>query len=201
MITTQQQVTATKSILIYGGAFNPPTLGHQDIIDAALKESSFDEIWLMPSRDRLDKIMCVDEPTRVAMLQTMLDSEYADQPRLRLSTFELGLPQPTETYQTHLALRVQHPTYRFTYLVGEDSIATMPTWQNADALLHGLDWLVATRKHANIAQWPDSCRYLPIVARNISSTMVRTRAGKKQDFSELVCPAVLSFITKRRLYE
>lgn len=43
--------------IIYGGAFNPPTLSHVAILQAVLEfaEPTQSEVWVMPSGTRLDK--------------------------------------------------------------------------------------------------------------------------------------------------
>jgi nicotinate (nicotinamide) nucleotide adenylyltransferase len=46
-----------KKVLIYPGAFNPPHYGHISTVELALKKQSFDEVWIIPSGKRDDKII------------------------------------------------------------------------------------------------------------------------------------------------
>ena len=44
-----------KKILLFPGAFNPPHNGHMEAVEIALKKTSFDELWIVPSGKRDDK--------------------------------------------------------------------------------------------------------------------------------------------------
>lgn len=44
-----------KKILLYPGTFNPPHLGHVAVVLTALKNLSFDEVWILPSGKRVDR--------------------------------------------------------------------------------------------------------------------------------------------------
>src|SRR4051812_39021789 len=46
-----------KKVLIYPGAFNPPHYGHVATVELALKKYPFDEVWIIPSGKREDKII------------------------------------------------------------------------------------------------------------------------------------------------
>ena len=115
----------SEKVLIFGGAFSPPTLSHQQIIKHALSLPGFKKVLLMPSRDRLDKIVSASEDIRLKLLRQLIEVEFLNHPRLLASDFELQLPPPSSTYKTHLKLQEVYPNLEFTYIVGEDSIATM----------------------------------------------------------------------------
>lgn len=46
-----------KKILLYPGAFNPPHYGHVAILEIALRNSLFDEVWIVPSGKHDDKVI------------------------------------------------------------------------------------------------------------------------------------------------
>jgi len=46
-----------KKVLIYPGAFNPPHYGHISTVELVLKKQSFDEVWIIPSGKRDDKVI------------------------------------------------------------------------------------------------------------------------------------------------
>ena len=62
----------SKKIVIYGGAFNPPHIGHAIAIENVLRLFPCDEIWVMPTADRHDKKIKVDGVHRVQMLNLMV---------------------------------------------------------------------------------------------------------------------------------
>ena len=44
-----------RNIALYGGAFDPPHIGHLQLISSLSKVPGIDEVWLLPSGDRTDK--------------------------------------------------------------------------------------------------------------------------------------------------
>src|SRR5215813_4590567 len=98
-----------RHILVFGGAFNPPTLAHEAIIRECLALPQFDEVWLMPSGDRLDKQISSSDHDRRHMIRLVHQHAIAQHPRLRVSDFELRRSPPTQTYETVYALQQRHP--------------------------------------------------------------------------------------------
>jgi nicotinate-nucleotide adenylyltransferase len=41
-----------RNIALYGGAFDPPHIGHLQLIHALTKVPEMDEVWLLPCGDR-----------------------------------------------------------------------------------------------------------------------------------------------------
>jgi nicotinate-nucleotide adenylyltransferase len=70
-----------KKILFYPGTFNPPHFGHVSAVMTALRQLSFDEVWIMPSGKRVDKEIVTPLKDRknmsiilVEYLQSMTDT-------------------------------------------------------------------------------------------------------------------------------
>jgi nicotinic acid mononucleotide adenylyltransferase len=61
-------MTNKRKILLFGGSFSPPTLAHEAIIAACLDMKDFDEVWVMPSGDRADKVIAIQDEDRLKML-------------------------------------------------------------------------------------------------------------------------------------
>lgn len=72
-----------KEIAVFGGTFNPPTLAHQEIIEACLQHPTFDEVWVMPSGERADKDITVEAEDRIAMLEAVKSDVFAGDERLK----------------------------------------------------------------------------------------------------------------------
>ena len=67
-----------KKIALYGGAFSPPHLGHASVIEAILRLFPCDEIWVMPSADRHDKIVSASGEHRIKMLELMITELFPE---------------------------------------------------------------------------------------------------------------------------
>lgn len=187
-------------VIIFGGSFNPPTRAHENIIDAALKLSGFDEIWVMPSGERIDKQYQVADKHRVRMLQLMHEEVFRGDGRLRISCFEIkDVPRPSQTWQTVAALRKDYPAYDFWFVFGADSYRDMPAWQNGRAMQAELNMLIVPRNDLAIPL-TENAQLLPVVPPVMSSTEVRERTAAGQPINQLVCGSVRRYIAAHRLY-
>ncbi|MFO1258073.1 MAG: adenylyltransferase/cytidyltransferase family protein [Gammaproteobacteria bacterium] len=63
-----------KKIGVFGSSFNPPTLGHQDVILQAA--AHFDEILLIPSVAHAFQKQMIELPHRLNMLRLLIESKH-----------------------------------------------------------------------------------------------------------------------------
>ncbi len=193
---------ATEQIVIFGGSFNPPTLAHERIIEQCLTMSDFDEVWVMPSGDREDKFLKNTDAYRLGMLETMKQQEFNSDIRLRITDFELRLPQPTQTIRTVGALALAHPGTRFWFVFGADSYASMPRWEYGEVLQSHLPVMLLPRPGSELPAESDIIKHLPGVteAVAISSTEARSAVAEQRDLAPFVSGAVERFIQVNKLY-
>lgn len=191
-----------EQVIIFGGSFNPPTLAHERIIETCLAMPGFDEVWVMPSGDRADKCLSNTKEHRLAMLETMKQQEFHNDSRLKITDFELQLPQPTQTIRTVGALALAHPDTRFWFVFGADSYASMPEWEYGTILQKQLPVMLLPRPGSELPGQSDTIKHLPSVteAVAISSTEARAAAAEQRDLAPFVSCAVQKFITTHRLY-
>ncbi len=186
-------------ILLFGGSFSPPTLAHEAIIRACLALPDFDSVWVMPSGDRADKRMSATAKDRLMMLQLLRRETFHDTARLKISDFELRLPQPNDTSSTIAALTKTYPRHTFCYVFGTDAYYDMPNWPDGAALQSTLPMVVVGR---GADLFPVAPHITPLVLPqhgHISSTSTRAMvaAGHLEAF---VSPAIADYIRSHRLY-
>ena len=194
-------MTKQRQILVLGGSFNPPTLAHEAIIAACLALPGYDEVWLVPSGDRLDKIMAAPDEHRLNMAKIVQQKAFGNNPRIRVTDFELQLPRPTETYQTAEALARAYPNDIFCWVFGADAYADMPNWHHGDLLRKQLVMLLFDRGGHSFTK-TDNVRWMPRPDGQpaTSSTAVRAALAAGRSVDGLVSPAVLDYIVRHHLY-
>lgn len=181
-----------KEIAVYGGTFDPPTRAHEAIMHACLAQPEIDELWVMPSGVRTDKVGMSSDEVRMGLLRQLITVEFASCP-VELTDFEMKLPRPTETYRTVSALRQTYPNYRFWYVFGADSIGSMPTWEYGSQLREELHILAVPRAGYELPPESERLRYLDIgeiAMAGISSSAVRQAMACGQPTDHLVSPVV-----------
>src|SRR5690349_5381214 len=125
-----------KEALIYGGAFNPPTIAHQAILRACVEEAAIRnaEVWLLPSGDRADKRIACGLERRLKLVDALKTSIGSTAVDIRVEQYELMREEPTQTYRTYEYFTEQYPEYKQTWVFGADSIATMKQWSGGGYL-------------------------------------------------------------------
>lgn len=186
-----------QKILIFGGSFSPPTLAHEAIIARCLQLPGFDEVWVMPSGDRLDKTIPLHDDARLALLEIVKSERFADDPRLHISRFEMDTPGLTNTFDTWHALRQQSPEYDFWFVFGRDSYRTMPAWPHGDELRRVLSMVIFGDDAGEIPQAPN-VQYVVLDAglANVSATQVRTALAQGQPITRLVSAPVAGYLQR-----
>lgn len=109
---------------LYGGSFNPAHLGHRHVSRVALRRLRLDRVWWMvtpgnPLKDRAD---LASIEARVAEAQAI-----AAHPRIVVTAFEDRIGA-RYTRQSLRYLVARHPTVRFVWIMGADSLATFHRW-------------------------------------------------------------------------
>lgn len=192
-----------QKIIIYGGSFNPPTIAHAAVVDAARQLDGYDQIWVLPSKDRLDKTTNVNGAIRLKMLNALLKECFCGNDYIKSSDFELKLPGKTMTYSTINKMSKKYPNVDFTWLIGADSWINMPSWANGELLRASVNWLIIPRTGCKInGPLPKNAQLLnvAIFAGPVSSTMIRQRIANNQSAMPYVTPAVNKLIIKNKLY-
>lgn len=194
-----------KKIVIFGGAFNPPHIGHARVIEVVLKDFPADEFWIMPSADRYDKKVSVSGDQRLRMVAIMINELFpASKIPIILSDLEIKRPRPTVTYETKEELEKTYPDYEFYFLIGSDSLADVENkWVRGKKLYETANFVVLERPgyllptklppHLTKIHWSPS--------GNISSTEIKKMLSRGESADNLLSKGVADYIKRNRLYK
>lgn len=181
-----------KQTIIYGGAFNPPTLAHEAILAACFNYASSigADVWLLPSGDRRDKHIPTPRDQRLAYLRAMVSSVVGDAVAATIVLSEIDRTVPVETYDTVCELAASYPDREFIWVFGADSTETMSEWKKGGWMLRHLPMLVVQRAGSVIN--PRARRAVPLSITTIvtSSTEVRRRLAVGEPITGLVSDTV-----------
>jgi nicotinate-nucleotide adenylyltransferase len=185
-----------KETIIYGGAFNPPTLAHQAILNAASEYAEVQnaDIWIMLSGDRQDKTITTARDRRIEYGQAMARGVLSESVVPEVMTMELDRTEMVETYDTVKQLETEFPDRSFTFIFGADSTETMGEWQHGDKLLKELKMLVVEREGSTVNPLAKRAIAMTIHTMNVSSTQVRQRIADNVPVDDLVTSQVAELI-------
>jgi len=131
-------------IALYGGTFDPVHAGHLEIARRVAEVFDIETVLFIPAQMAPHKLgRPVTEPIhRYAMLALATQ----DDPRLRISTFELEAPDRRYTVDTveHFKREWGDSTELF-FIMGADSWSEITTWREWERLLTMTNHIVVTR--------------------------------------------------------
>ncbi|HUP71709.1 MAG TPA: nicotinate-nucleotide adenylyltransferase [Acidimicrobiales bacterium] len=193
--------TAPKRIGILGGTFDPPHVGHVVAAVGALWELDLNVVLLMTANIPWQKTgtrSVTSAADRLAMV-TLLAEGVA---KVQVSTLELDRGGRSFTGDTVEEVKAEHPGAELFVIVGSDVAALLGTWKKTAALKAGATIVVYDRPGSVGASPPEdwSFRRIDVPQLAVSSTDIRARCAEGRPIDGLVPPAVLRYITDRRLY-
>ncbi len=192
---------------IYGGAFNPPHHGHLVAAQEAHVQLELDLVLWIPVGEAPHRTIEAD-PGRDARFE-MVELAIAADERFRASRMEIEREGPSYTVDTLRELRAREPDAELFLILGGDQALALPTWHEPEEVLSLATIAVFERGSSNrnaIAikvarlRGAERLRFLDMPRIDISSTMVRRRAGAGRPIRYLVPDKVASFIGAQSLY-
>lgn len=162
-----------RRVVVYGGSFHPPHVGHAMVASWLRWTDQADEVWLVPTAHHaFGKVMAPLE--RRLRWCEVFARDVGD--FVRVSAIEGSLPAPSYTLRTLDALAAAHPDFRFRLVVGADLRATVDRWHRWDRIeqTYAPIW-VGRDGYPSVADTP--------TFPGVSSTEVRRRlaAGESVD--------------------
>ncbi len=171
-------------ICLFGGTFDPPHIGHHNIINNLLIKN-YDKIIVMPTGDVNYKQILTDKQIRLEMVRIWVDS-FKDN-RLEVDDFEVNHCQISTTEQTIKYLKEKYPNDEIYMAIGYDSYIDLENWDNYDYLKDNVKFEVYNRD-GSIEFNGDNI--------DVSSTSLR-----KLFNPELVPQSVLPLIVEKQIYD
>eukprot|EP00386_Alphamonas_edax_P000241 GDKI01000715.1.p1 GENE.GDKI01000715.1~~GDKI01000715.1.p1 ORF type:complete len:219 (-),score=41.28 GDKI01000715.1:37-693(-) len=205
-----------KKVAVYGGSFDPITVGHILAISQVLQLGACDEVWVVPCGDRKDKKLKATPQQRYTMCQLAVSSCFSPDFPVKIKDTEIQNGAALPTYELLSRYRDEHPDLDFWLIIGTDLVPTLEKWVNGPKLVQEFNFLIVARG-GYATTFPDiimpkSYEYLeryveqsglPMMISNVSSTAVRDRLDTTDDvlsIQGLVPLPVANYIGQTRLY-
>ena len=155
-------------VAIFGGSFDPPHKGHQNIGQRALETLDIDKLIILPAFLNPFKQSSLASPDqREAWCRTLFEGMAG----VEVSNYEIKAGRPVYTSES---LRHFQKQYDVRYLiVGSDNLASITKWHAFDWINSVVTWVIAEREvHPMQTQILRS--WIPLkVDMPISSTQIR----------------------------
>ncbi len=188
-----------KRIGILGGSYNPIHVGHIQLAEHLLRVLSFDEVWLLVSPH--NPLKPANDLLPDAIRYQWVAKSIEGMSGLVASDFELGLPQPSYTYNTLTQLTATYPQNEFTLLIGADNWQVFHKWFKAEDIINNYRIAIYPRpgSGAIATPLPPNVQVIDAPLIDISSTMIRQKIRNHEDITHLVPKVILQEVIKTYL--
>ncbi len=196
-------------ILLYGGSFNPPHLGHIRSVQTSAAALRPDRTFLIPAAIPPHKRMAAGSPSPEQRLDmaALAAAEVSDCEPLDI---ELRRTGPSYTSDTLRQMREAYPDAELVFLMGTDMILSLESWHEPEVILSLASVAVFARETGREREIDECAAHLrekygavvyvlegqPVT---VSSTRVRELLPERKG-REYLAGGVYEYIIRRRLY-
>jgi nicotinate-nucleotide adenylyltransferase len=181
---------------LFGGSFDPPHVGHQNVTAQLLQKKVVGEVWYVPVKHHHFGKKVLDDNHRVKMLELIL------QPSTRIETYELEKEGISYSFDTLEFLSQKYPDHHFSWIIGSDNLPTFHRWMDVHPMLLKYRFYVYPR-----AGFPFTPLYEGMVPLkdfpevDVTSTEIRQLLKAGQSIIDLVDPQIEQYIMEHQLYQ
>ena len=190
---------------MFGGAFDPPHLGHVALARAAVEQLGLDQLRVFPTGQAWHKARVLSPAAdRLAMARLA----FVHVPRAVVDDRELRRAGPTYTIDTLRQLQREFPQAQLLLVIGADQAESLHSWRESAVIAQLATIAIAARARPTTDAPPFDATKLPPGRREplelppmpVSSTEIRRRAAAGQDITQLVPVPVARYIDQHHLY-
>ncbi|MBN1889688.1 MAG: nicotinate-nucleotide adenylyltransferase [Thermoflexales bacterium] len=192
---------------ILGGTFDPPHLAHLVLAEQARVQLELAQVLFCPAGEQPLKSSQAITPVehRLAMIELAI----AGQAGFRLSRVDIDRPGPHYTADTVALLHSSFPGHELYFLMGADSLSTVPKWYKPGRIIAQVRLIAARRPgfepdidqlEARLPGLRERLTWLDSPWLDIAASDIRRRVREGQSIRYLVPVTVEAYIRQQGLY-
>lgn len=197
-----------RSIVIYGGSFNPPHNVHFLIAEQVLKEyQEVEKVVFIPVNNKYPKSGIIENEHRYNMLKRIIEKKE----KLELSDLDMHGEKSVLTINVLEQMEKQYKDREMWVLVGSDNLKKIHKWYRAEDLLANYKILVMERDGDSVEEIIEENELLKHnksnikklnqdIKSNLSATYIRSQIKEGKSIKDLVPEEVAEYIEQNKLY-
>ncbi|NLP48418.1 MAG: nicotinate (nicotinamide) nucleotide adenylyltransferase [Clostridiales bacterium] len=187
-----------RSIGVFGGAFNPPHLGHLRLARYFADKLYLARVRVIPSHLSVHKSSEDLAPAedRLEMCRLLFSGD-----RFEVNDMEISRGGKSYTYDSLLEISRELPDHQIFLIMGSDMFESFHTWYRYEDILKMATVCTARRQEGlALEENPYGALIADLPPLEISSSMVRQAVEKGQDIEAYTGPKVAGYVKDRGLY-
>lgn len=197
-----------KSIVIYGGSFNPPHNVHFLIAEQVLKQYvEVEKVVFIPVNNKYPKSGIIENEHRYQMLKRVIDKKE----KFELSDLDMHGEKSVLTINVLEQMEKQYKNREMWVLVGSDNLKKIHKWYRSEDLLKNYKILVMERDGDSVEEIIEENELLKRnksnikklnqdIKSNLSATYIRSKIEEGKNIREFVPEEVVEYIEQNKLY-
>lgn len=197
-----------KKTVIFGGTFNPPHIGHRQMLEYLEKRSDIERVLIVPNKVPVHKVGFELASSRDRLNMCKILAE--DFPKVSVWDTELTRTTKSYSYYTLLEYKKQFGDDKPWILCGADMLVTLKTWYKYEELIKLCGIFALFRKGENEENYKNAVEELksdgalveslPADIENISSTFIRELFSSNKNTEGTVPEKIEEYIKEHSLY-
>ena len=192
-----------KRVGIFGGAFDPPHIGHARLAEQCRERLGLEELLIVPTFHSPHKpTPATDYEHRLEMCRLAFQGKLYN-----VSDIERQIGGEGYTINTLRKIKESYPKgTKFFLIIGGDMLFYFDKWFRYESILKECSVVAAAREEDSYADLTEKAaelghvKVLNLPVTEVSSTEVRDRLHNGGDTSELLIPQVADYILQNKLY-
>ena len=186
------------NLFFFGGAFDPPHMGHYEIANKCLKLA--DKVLVIPNHTSIDnKLLQTNAFHRVEMLKILFNNTD-----IIIDSCEINSKKKNYTIHTIKYLINKYENYKITMVLGLDQLRNFTNWYKFEEIKELVDILCFNREGIDVsAEISENYIIDKSFQINISSTEIRKslKHNEEKHIKKYLHNNVLNYIRKNNLYD
>ncbi|CAN5911601.1 nicotinate (nicotinamide) nucleotide adenylyltransferase [soil metagenome] len=186
---------------LFFGSFNPIHIGHLVLANYMLEFTELERIWFVisPHNPLKEKKTLLNDNHRLQMVRLAI----GEHTKMKASTIEFKLPQPSYTVNTLAHITEKHPEHEFALIMGADNLGSFQKWKNYEYILEHHKIYVYPRPGYEPGELVNhlSVKFTEAPLMEISSSFLREAIKNKKDVRYFFTDVVWSYLKEMHFYE
>lgn len=182
------------NIALYGGAFDPPHIGHTAFCEALCQDNHFDQVWILPSFFHPFDKKLTDFQLRLGMCRIAF-ARISE--KVVISREESFVPGKGYTLDLLKHLKDKFPEHKFTLTLGADNFQSRHRWKGFEEIENLVEVKFFGRK-GNDEE--NATLGLETPFPEVSSSQLRKTLQSGEMPDQLLPPGIPAFISRNNLY-
>jgi nicotinate-nucleotide adenylyltransferase len=179
------------NIAVFGGSFDPPHIGHEEIIKKTIQNLDIDRLFVVPTFLNPFKFLSFTPAKKRATWIETLIKKYQ---KAEVLNYEIEQNRPIPTIETIKYIEKKYKPKKIYLIIGADNVETLHLWKDFKELEKMVKFVIASRDDIKI---PKNLKKLDICV-NISSTDLRENL-KQEYLPKSIAKDVINYYKRSKM--